>query len=111
MTPPSIVGDSNQTGEGKSTMDLQTPADTSGVFPLIYTTWANAWCNPDTGDFIRAASSPGAGYEQAWDLGTSTEYPALNCVSNFFSLAEQRAAMALVLDGQSPVGAVIPTGN
>ena len=45
---------------------------------------------------------PNADANRFWDLGSADEYPAMNCLPNF-TLAEQRAAMAKALNGESPI--------
>ena len=62
-------------GEGKTTTELQSPIRFTG----IYQSWGNLWCNPNTGEEMESPSQP-AGFESVWDLGTSFQYPALNCM-------------------------------
>ena len=91
---------SNTAGSSQTTAALTTPT----IFTGIYATWANAWCNPTTGEFTTDISSPLAiDANRVWDLGTGTQYPAITCVQNFFSLADQRAAVARVVAGESPI--------
>ncbi len=70
-------------GEGKTTLELQSPTDftTVGADGLanIYADWDNFWCDPNTGEEIENPSQP-PGFVRRWDLGTSSQYPALNCV-------------------------------
>ncbi len=61
-------------GEGKTTSELQMPTTFTG----IYADWGNFWCHPDTGEVREQASMP-TGFLPVWDLGTTTQYPALNC--------------------------------
>ncbi len=66
-------GDISKSGQGsggsgrtKTTSELITPTDASG----IYSTWASDTCADGT--------------TLAWDFGTSSDYPALNCILNGF---------------------------
>ncbi len=91
---------SNTVGSSQTTAALQTPVGFTG----IYTTWANAWCNPTTGEFTTDSSSALAiDANRAWDLGTASEYPAITCVQNLFSLADQREASRRALAGELPL--------
>ena len=65
-------------GEGHSTTELQNPITFTG----IYADWGNFWCDPNTGDEAEddTDTGPGAPFIRVWDLGTSSQYPALNCV-------------------------------
>ena len=92
----------NSFGEGHSTADLRGPTMFANS---IYSTWVNHYCNPNTGGvmtIVPPAAAPGGDYIQTWDLGTTTEYPALNCLLQF-SPAEQRQAAARAVAGQSPL--------
>ncbi|MCH9665174.1 MAG: hypothetical protein K0U41_04925 [Gammaproteobacteria bacterium] len=103
-TPPSTVNfDATNHGQGKSTTDLQGTTDFSG----IYSAWGNSWCDATTNEFATdpshpLATIPNADANRFWDLGTATEYPAMNCLPNF-TPAEQRATMAKALNGESPL--------
>ncbi len=99
-----VNADSNTVGSAQTTSELQSPvANNDGSFPggiapaNIYAEWDNAYCNPNTGEYSATAPSPLGDYVRVWDLGTADQYPAITCVQNFFSLADQRAAMARVL--------------
>ncbi len=68
----------------KSTSELQTPIDYTG----IYSEWGNAWCDPVSGNFtVDTTSSLYAHLNgrgdindfRAWDFGTNMTYPALTC--------------------------------
>ncbi len=63
-------------GEGHSTTDLQSPTEFAGS---IYANWGGIWCDPDTGEVMEVDARP-AGFLSVWDLGTSSQYPALNCM-------------------------------
>nr|MCH9665117.1 hypothetical protein [Gammaproteobacteria bacterium] len=94
---------SNRAGSAKSTAALQAPNTFTGA-NNIYTTWANAWCNPTTGEFITDSRSPLAiDANRVWDLGDTDEYPAINCVRGFFPLGVQREAARRALAGISPL--------
>ena len=56
----------DESNAGRTTTQLQSPTDFTGS---IYATWENDMCGGDD-DSI------------AWDLGNSTQYPALNCTPN-----------------------------
>ena len=93
-------------GQGKTTTNLQGTTDFSGS-NNIYSAWANGWCDAATNEFTTdpshpLATIPNADANRFWDLGTATEYPAMNCLPNF-TPAEQRAAMARVLNGELPL--------
>lgn len=109
----SVASFFNPAGESKTTQDssrgrptteLQSPTTTDPRVPpanTIYSDWDAATfgrCNSDEGiifdlfDF----NSP-----IVWDFGTTTEYPALNCLPA--SPAEQREMFRRVLSGQPPV--------
>ncbi len=62
-------------GNGQTTTELQSPTSFTG----IYASWGNFWCNPNTGE-ERTSSSRPTGFDPVWDLGSSTQYPALNCM-------------------------------
>ncbi len=66
-------------GEGHSTTALQSPTEFAGS---IYEVWGNFWCDPNTGEEMEDATDdgPGASFIRVWDLGTSSQYPALNCL-------------------------------
>ena len=84
---------------GKPTTDLQSTTTFTG----IYETWGNGWCDATTNEFTTDSNSPLAiDANRFWNLGTATEYPAMNCLPNF-TPAEQRAAMARALNGESPI--------
>ena len=93
LTPPdtrTLVGNA----VGKPTTDLQGPTDFSGS-NNIYAEWANGWCDATTNEFITDSSSPLATIPDAdanrfWDLGTATEYPAMNCLPNFTPAEQER---------------------
>ena len=89
----------NTFGSSQSTATLRNPTEFTG----IYVNWANAWCNPNTGEYSSTAPIPIGDYIRVWDLGTGSQYPAITCVGSFFSLADQRAATARVVFGLSPI--------
>ncbi len=90
----------NTAGSSQTTAALTIPTD----FTDIYATWANAWCNPATGEFITDSSSALAiDANRVWDLGTASQYPAITCVPNLFSLADQREAARCALAGELPL--------
>ncbi len=61
---------------GKTAQALQSQTNFEG----IYANWGDFWCDPDTGEFTTDAGSPLAIVaNRAWDLGNSTQYPALTC--------------------------------
>ena len=68
----------NGDSRGKTTQVLQSQT----TFEGIYANWGNFWCDPKTGEFITDVRSPLAtDANRAWDLGNSTQYPALTCTS------------------------------
>ncbi len=71
-------------GEGHSTTALQSPTEFTG----IYVDWGNAWCNPNTGEEMTSSSQP-PGFIRVWDLGNSTQYPALNCLPGGLSAQDR----------------------
>ena len=95
----------NGVGSGQTTADLRDPvANSDGSFPEgIYAEWDNAYCDPNTGAYSATAPNPLGDYIRVWNLETSTEYPAINCVQNFFSLADQREAARRALAGELPL--------
>ena len=64
-------------GVGYTTAQLQSPTNFTGA-DNIYAAWGNAWCNPNTG--AESATELPAPFVRVWDLGNSTQYPALNCL-------------------------------
>ncbi len=76
----------SQQEPGLTTAELQMPARISdedrGFANTIYATWGNFWCDPDTGEVMESSDDAGPGdpFIRVWDLGTSEQYPALNCV-------------------------------
>ena len=81
-------------GENRTYEELQNPTSFTGD----YADWADAWCNPATGEFTTNASSALATTaNRAWNLGGPSDFPALNCLGSIVSLDEQRQEM-MVLD-------------
>ena len=81
------AGAGNNKGEGKTTGELQMPARISdedrGFARTIYADWGNFRCDPNTGDVMESSDGvipAGRFTGHVWDLGTSEQYPALNCV-------------------------------
>ena len=80
-----ITNGNSANATAKSTNELQTPINSTG----IYRKWGNAWCDPDTGDFTTNNTSAlyanisGDGNDindfRVWDFGTNMTYPALTC--------------------------------
>ena len=64
-------------GVGYNTAQLQSPTNFTGA-DNIYAAWGNAWCNPNTG--AESSTELPAPFVRVWDLGNSTQYPALNCL-------------------------------
>ncbi len=71
-------------GMGLTTAELQGPTDFTGDYEF----WGNFWCDPNTGDEMESAAALDAPFVRVWDLGNSTQYPALNCMPG--GLARQR---------------------
>ena len=73
----------SQQEPGLTTAELQMPARISdedrGFADSIYESWGNLVCDPETGE-VRAGDLSGRFTQYVWDLGTSEEYPGLNCV-------------------------------
>ena len=69
----------NGDSRGKTAQALQSQTDFEG----IYANWGNFWCDPDTGEFTTDADDSVLAIDanRAWDLGNSTQYPALTCTS------------------------------
>ena len=61
-------------GSGRTTVRLQGMS-----FTGIYESWGNFWCNPNTGEEMKSTFQP-PGFVRVWDLGTGSQYPALNCM-------------------------------
>ena len=96
----------NTFGESKSVTEIQSPT----TFTSIYADWANGWCDPATGEFTTSpthslATAGGGDTYRAWDLGNSMQYPAMTCFGDRLTPAQQRAATAKVLNGESPLPA------
>ncbi len=87
-------------GTAQSTSALQTPTDFAGG---IYETWANAYCNPITGEYVEVTTgnNADAGFQMAWDLGTNNQYPTLTCLS--MTSAEQRDIITSTLSNAPEV--------
>ncbi len=66
-------------GTGLPTAALQSPTNFTGA-DNIYADWGNFWCDPNTGDEMESAAELDAPFIRVWDLGTSSQYPALNCM-------------------------------
>ncbi len=95
---------SNTAGSARTTAALTNQTSFTVPADNIYATWANAWCDPATGDFITDSSSPLAiDANRVWDLGSATEYPAITCVQGFFPLDVQREASSRALAGELPL--------
>ncbi|MCH9665699.1 MAG: thrombospondin type 3 repeat-containing protein [Gammaproteobacteria bacterium] len=89
----------NTAGSDRTPDELRNPT----TFRNIYANWGNAYCDPNTGEYFPTAPNPRGDFIRIWDLGTDAQYPALNCVNHFFSLADQRAVTARVAAGESPI--------
>ncbi len=107
VTLITLMPSGNTVGSAMTTAELRNPVvDTNGdgSFPAgIYAEWDNAYCNPNTGEYRATAPNPLGDYVRVWNLGTSSQYPAINCVRNFFSLADQREAARRALAGELPL--------
>ena len=104
---------SNTFGEGKSASDLQAPVSFAGT-GNIYANWANAWCDPATGEFTSNSThrlATAGDTNRAWDLGTDKQYPILTCFGDKLPFATQRVAINKVLNGESPLPLDIDTDN
>ena len=93
--PRGLPASTNTFGESKSIAGLQTPTSFVGS---IYAGWANAWCDPDTGEFTsdpshHLALAGGGDTYRVWDLGTDSQYPALTCFGDKFTPKEQGLAI------------------
>ena len=66
-------------GIGLPTAALQSPTNFTGA-DNIYADWGNFWCDPNTGDEMESAAELEDPFVRVWDLGTSSQYPALNCM-------------------------------
>ncbi len=64
---------------GLPTAALQSPTNFTGA-DNIYADWGNFWCDPNTGDEMESATELEDPFVRVWDLGNSTQYPALNCM-------------------------------
>ncbi len=71
-------------GEGHNTTALQSPTEFAGS---IYADWGNAWCNPNTG--AESTTEEPAPFVRVWNLGNSTQYPALNCLPGGLSAQDR----------------------
>ncbi len=67
-------------GTGQTTAQLKSPLTFAG----IYEDWGGIWCHPDTGAVMEVDAQPD-GFLSVWDLGTSSQYPALNCMPDGLS--------------------------
>ncbi len=65
-------------GKGKTTTELQSPITFTG----IYADWGGIWCNRDTGEVMEVMDADDLpnGFFSVWNLGTSSQYPVLNCL-------------------------------
>ncbi len=73
-------------GQGNTTAELHMP--TADNFDgTLYATWGRFWCDPSFVEVTESDMQP-AGFLPVWDLGNSTQYPALNCMPG--GLAAQR---------------------
>ncbi len=92
-------------GPGQTTPALKNPTANpdDGTFPGIYADWDNGYCNPTTGEYMTVADgdSEPDGFQRAWNLGGTNDYPVLNCFP-IFTPAEQRAAITRVLAIPTP---------
>ncbi|MBE8182801.1 MAG: hypothetical protein HAW61_04690, partial [Candidatus Portiera sp.] len=73
-----IEGNSLDT-TARTTSELKSPTSFGGDFA----NWGKGWCDPTTGRFTAEQSvaiEGGYGNNTAWDLGSSTQYPALTCL-------------------------------
>ncbi len=90
-TTGQLTSATNSTGDvlgmGLTTAQLQDPTGFTGA-DNIYAAWGNFWCDPDTGDVMESTTAPASSFVRVWDLGTSSQYPALNCLP--VSVEQQR---------------------
>ena len=63
-------------GVGQTTAQLKSPL----TFEGIYADWGNFWCNPNIGAEMTSTTDLSAPWVRVWDLGTISQYPALNCM-------------------------------
>ena len=90
-----LVGHSqNIEGASKSALELQD----QNSFADIYRNWADAWCNPQNGEVIRGSANPGDSYLRVWDLGTTHDYPVINCLGDKFTSDAQLQAIRSLID-------------
>ena len=84
-------------GEGKTLDELR--QDSSFTSGSIYANWGDAWCNPADGAFTTDASNALAvPANRVWNLGSATQFPAITCFGDRFTLAEQRAGIRSIVD-------------
>ena len=79
--------------------------DLSGpnTFAGIYSTWGTASCSPINGGYSTANTAP-PNYVEVWDVGSTTQYPVLNCFGAArLGTAALRTALTRVLNDQNPV--------
>ena len=103
MVNAAVIETAHQ-GAGKTVLELVNPIDFAGS---IYANWANAWCDPATGEFTTDPSSSlatagGGDANRAWNLGNRIEYPTLTCFGSRFSAGEQLQAMGAVVAPPPP---------
>ena len=96
---PSI---NNTFGARKTKIELQAPTSFTGI-GNIYANWANAWCDPATGQFTSSsthdlAGAGGGDTYRAWDLGGATQFPVLTCFGDRLTEATQHQKITEILD-------------
>ena len=93
----------NRNTHGTSYNNAALRQQTSFVsYGSIYATWADAHCNPNTGEYSATAPSANGDYVPVWNLGGTNDYPAINCIPTF-NPGQQRAAGSRALAGTLPL--------
>ena len=100
VNAPQLI--SNMAGSSQTTTALTNQTTFTGT-DNIYAIWGDAYCNPNTGEYRATAPDTIGDYIRVWDLGEGDQYPAINCVKNFFSLAQQREVASRALAGTLPL--------
>ena len=93
---------------GASAGNLNLLASRSDLLSVVGTSssntfrgWDDLACSTATGEFVMPPPDPKLNHVYAWNFGTATEYPTLNCFSDTFTPAQQEYAIFSGLNGKN----------
>ncbi|MCH9664546.1 MAG: hypothetical protein K0U41_01715, partial [Gammaproteobacteria bacterium] len=96
VNPSTLLNQPSSVGVAKNSVELRSPVDFVGS---LYDNWKDLWCNPLTSDVQTSVVAPGNDWVRLWDLGSSSDYPVMNCANA--KKSAQRAALNNIRIGRS----------